>query len=248
LRDTKEEWLRLPILLVIVIVMLPVLAVRAEPQDPDSLELQATQALTRGQYGRALPLLEKLVEQVADEPMRRERIEEQIRLARRNLEQQQEPDAQARLIDRILPIADQVPQTAEQRKAHAPPVDGEVRELSIRQLGNFEYDEERGGNVPEDVLRLSGMTVRMHGFMIPREQAVRIRRFTLVADLMACCFGQPPQVHHAIEVSVPAGKSVPFTPHEIVVEGVLKVDEKTDDGWIVSLFEMEASSVKRAAQ
>jgi hypothetical protein len=239
--------LRLLCFVVIAIVMLPALSARAEQSDPDGLELRATQALTRGDYARALPLLEKLVEQVADEPLRRERVEEQIRLARRNLEQQ-EPDAQARLIDRILPAAEQIPQTAEQRKAHAPPVDGEVRELTIKQLGNFEYDDEVGGNVPEDVLRLSGLRVRVHGFMIPLEQAARIRRFVLVADLWACCFGQPPQLHHSIEVRVPAGKAVDYFPHEIVVEGVLKVEERVEDGWVLGLFEMEAGSVKPAAQ
>jgi hypothetical protein len=39
---------------------------------------------------------------------------------------------------------------------------------------------------------------------------------------------------------------VSYYPDEIVVEGTLKVDEKRDDGYIVSIFEIDAKSVKPA--
>ena len=35
-------------------------------------------------------------------------------------------------------------------------------------------------------------------------------------------------------------------PDEIAVEGTLKVDEKKDDGYVVSLFDVQANSVKAA--
>ena len=88
--------------------------------------------------------------------------------------------------------------------------------------------------------------MRLHGYMIPMDQAENITQFALVPSLFACCFGQPPQIQHTIVVNCPKGKSVGYYPDEIIVEGTLKVDEKKDDGYIVSLFEMEVSSVKPA--
>ena len=37
------------------------------------------------------------------------------------------------------------------RVAHQPPVAGEIRQMTIKEMGNFEYDAEKGGIVPADV-------------------------------------------------------------------------------------------------
>ena len=88
--------------------------------------------------------------------------------------------------------------------------------------------------------------LRLRGFMIPMDQAENITQFALVPSLFACCFGQPPQIQHTIVVNCPKGKAVSYFPDEIIVEGKLTVEEKKDDGYIVSIFEMETSSVKPA--
>jgi hypothetical protein len=229
----------------------------AENQDrPASLEIRAAQAFSSGEYEVALPMLEKLAERYATQPERLGPIEEQIRVARRNLAkatgkpataEAEEGDTQAASSERPEGgDATAVPQTDEQRKAHPAPKEGEVRELTITELGNFEYDADNGGNIPDDVKGLSGSAIRVRGFMIPMDQADRITQFALVPDLFACCFGQPPQIHHTIVVGTPQGKAVSYFDDEIVVEGVLKVEEKWEDEWIVSVFEMEAASVKPA--
>ena len=136
--------------------------------------------------------------------------------------------------------------TGDDRKPHKKPKDGEAYTLLIQELGNFEYDQEKGGNIPKDVQALTGSTVRLTGYMIPLDQADKIKQFVLVPDLFACCFGQPPQVQHSIIVSCPDGKAVSYFPDEIQVEGKLKVEEKKDDGFIVSIFEINCTSVKPA--
>ena len=139
--------------------------------------------------------------------------------------------------------------SAEKRKKFAPPKDGEVLALaSIKELGNFDYDADKGGNIPDDIKKLSGSKIRVSGFMIPLDQADNISHFSLVPSLFACCFGQPPQIQHQIVVHTPKGKAVGYYPDEIVCEGILKVDEKKDDGYIVSVFEMDVQSVKPAAK
>lgn len=62
----------------------------------------------------------------------------------------------------------------------------------------------------------------------------------------ACCFGQPAQIQHTIVVNCPKDKAVSYFPDEIIVEGKLNVEVKKDEGFIVSLFEIETSSVKPA--
>ena len=88
--------------------------------------------------------------------------------------------------------------------------------------------------------------MRLRGFMIPMDQADNITKFALVPDLFACCFGQPPQIQHMVVASCPDGKAVSYSPDEIMVEGKLNVDEKKDDGYIISIFEVSVTSVKSA--
>src|SRR5207244_8110842 len=133
---------------------------------------------------------------------------------------------------------------AEARKPHAAPKSDELRELEIKELGNFEYDADKGGNIPADVKALTGMKLRLHGFMIPMDQAENITHFALVPSLFACCFGQPPQIQHTMVVHTPKGKAVGYFPDEIIVEGSLVVNEKKEDGIIVSVFELNCNSVK----
>ncbi len=140
------------------------------------------------------------------------------------------------------------PPSDEERKPHTKPKDGDVYTVAIQDLGNFQFDQDKGGNIPKDVQALTGSNVRLVGFMIPLDQADKIRQFVLVPDLFACCFGQPPQVQHSIIVSCPEGKAVSYFPEQIQVEGQLKVEEKKDDGFIVSIFELACSSVKPAAK
>jgi hypothetical protein len=97
-------------------------------------------------------------------------------------------------------------------------------------------------------MSLKGSKVRLIGFMIPMDQAENITRFALVPSLFACCFGQPPTVQHTIVVDCPKGKAVSYYPDEILVEGTLNVEEKREDDFIVSIFEVEVSSVKPAGR
>lgn len=205
-----------------------------------SIEIRAQEEFGRANWGAALPLLDKVAQQLRDQNQsdRLGAIEEQIRVCQKNLK----AAATVAQVDKSAPIS------GENRKPHARPKAGETREMSIKELGNFEYDAEIGGGVPSDVKALNGSAVRLQGFMIPMDQANSITQFALVPSLFACCFGQPPQVQHTIVVHLPKGKGVSYFPDEISVEGKLIVDEKKEDGFIVSLFEVDATSVKPAAK
>ncbi len=132
------------------------------------------------------------------------------------------------------------------RTPHEPFKPDETRELTLQKLGNFDYDQDKGGNIPDDVKALTGGTLKIRGFMLPLQQTDRITEFVLVPDLFGCCFGQPPSLQHTAVVRTPAGKSVAYYPDAIVVTGKLAVKEQTEEGFIVSVFQIDATSVKPA--
>jgi hypothetical protein len=203
------------------------------------LEYRANQAYNQGRYVAALPLMQELAGTLIDQPDKLAPLEERIRVCKRAIEaaKQMQADPNA-----MVPTG----QTAESRIAHPVPKQGELLDMAIKELGNFDYDAEHGGNIPDDVTRLNGARLRTRGYMIPLDQAENIGEFALVPSLFACCFGQPPQVQHTIVVHLAPGKAVSYFPDELQVEGTLRVEEKRDEGFIVSIFDMDATSVKPA--
>jgi hypothetical protein len=147
---------------------------------------------------------------------------------------------------RLGPQAQTVEGINAPRTPHEPFKADEVRELTLQKLGNFNYDQDKGGNIPDDVKALAGGTVKLKGFMLPLQQTDRITEFVLVPDLFGCCFGQPPSLQHTAVVRTPAGKSVAYYPDAIVVTGKLSVKEQTEEGFIVSIFQVDTTSVKPA--
>jgi hypothetical protein len=232
--------------LVVVLGMVPVAgaqATRPSSASPDPrLELRANQAFNRGEYATALPMLKTLAEAAKNEPSRLGALQEKIRVCQKALDSLKANPTPA-LTD---PQAQDIATDAESRKKHPKPKTGEVMEFTIKELGNFEYDDEKGGKIPADVRQLNGSEIKLRGFMIPMDQAENITQFALVPSLFACCFGQPPQIQHTIVVSCPKGKSLAYVPDEITVEGKLTVQEKKDDGYVISIFEVGADSVKVA--
>jgi hypothetical protein len=202
------------------------------------METTANAAFDKGEYTKALPLYRKLAEAHKADPKKLGPIEERIRVCQKQLE--------GKLTDDQAAGEPEVKTSAEERKRHARPKNGEAYALTIKELGNFEYDAEKGGNIPEDVKQLDGAKIRAPGYMIPLDQADNITQFALVPSLFACCLGQAPQVQHTLIVNTPKGKAVSYFPEEIIVEGTLRVNEKKEDGLVISVFEVECNSVKPA--
>jgi hypothetical protein len=222
---------------------LPMICAAAPTSQPSAdrgaLEIRANEDFNRGQYASALPILQQLAELTKDQPDSLGQIQEKIRVCQKNITPAAPPAVDPAAAGMSL-SAGRVP--------HPAAKDGEVLEMGIKDLGNFDYDADHGGNIPPDVTALSGHQIRLHGFMIPMDQAANITQFALVPSLFSCCFGQPPQIQHTIVVNCPKGKAVSYYPDEIVVEGKLTVAEKKDEGFIVSIFEIQAGSVKPVAK
>jgi hypothetical protein len=197
----------------------------------EELEQMANDYFEQGQFKQALPLLKAVAVRYRNQPEKAAPWIEKVRVAEEKL-------------GTISPPPEGI--NGVPRTPHVLPKQGEVYDVTLKRLGNFDYDAENGGNIPDDVLKLSGATVKIRGFMIPLDQADRITRFVLVPDLFACCFGQPPSLQHTIVVQTPQGKSVKYYPDEIDCTGILTVEEKREDGFIVSVFTLNVTSVKPA--
>lgn len=196
-----------------------------------ALEQLAGRYLASGDYAAALPLLRRMADFYKDDPRKLKAVQEQITLCEKQLNAGNAAGQNA----------------LEVRKPIVLPPDGGVLAFdSIKDLGNFEYDPEKGGGIPADVQAVSGHTVRLKGFMIPMDQAESVTNFALVPSLFSCCFGGPPSIQHTVVVKTPKGKAVSYYPDEIMVEGKLNVQEKKEDGFIVSVFELAATSVRPA--
>src|SRR5205823_1959203 len=113
-----------------------------------SIEFHAHQAFTRGKYATALPLLQKLAASYKSQPDKLGPIQEQINVCQKAITVATAQQGQPGQSDPAM-----APET---RKPHPAPKAGETIGLTIKELGNFEYDADKGGNIPEAVKALSG--------------------------------------------------------------------------------------------
>jgi hypothetical protein len=136
------------------------------------------------------------------------------------------------------------PATGADRVPHKPYVSGEMLAMTIKQLGNFEFDPDKDSTVPADVQAMDGAHLKLTGYMIPLTQAEKLTDFALVPSLVSCCFGQPPGVQHIITCHTPPKKGADFSVDEIVVEGTLHVNVKREENYTNSIFELQVTSVQ----
>ena len=137
---------------------------------------------------------------------------------------------------------------AASRTHHSRPDGGKTLDISLHELGNFEYDEDDDKTIPADVRKLDGVKVKIPGVMIPLDQAGRVSRFMLCNDMMSCCYGTAPKLQNVAYVTLPKDKYIAATTDRLSIEGTLHVNVRRDDGFVLSIFEIDASSIKAAAE
>jgi hypothetical protein len=209
-------------------------------------ERRAMQAFANSEWRTALSMLKKVEAASAANPDKQKQLQEMVRVCERNVA---DPKAAAAYDPKTMLVDPNDPPSApDKRKPHVKPTGDAALPLTIKELGNFQYDADKGGNIPADVTALNGAKVRVNGYMMPLDGADRIRNFALVPSLLSCCFGAPPSLQHMVIVHVPAEKALSYYPDEIVCEGTLSVQEKKDGDFIVSLFELTVTSVKPAVR
>jgi len=204
------------------------------------LEYRANTAFTQGRYVVALPLLEELAGTLIDQPKRLGPVEQRIQVCKHAI-------AVATKMAQNAAATQPVVDLSAGRTPHPAPSPGQVVDLDLEELGNFNYDAKQGGNIPADVTRLNGATFRTRGYMIPMDAAQSISEFALVPRLWGDDpHDPPPKVQQVVVVHLAPNAAIPYCPDKLQVEGTLHVQEKRDQGYIVSIFDLDATSVKPA--
>ena len=100
--------------------------------DP-KLEIRASEAFNRGEFATALPMLQQVAAASASDPKKVGALNEQIRVCQKALDSLKNMPANG-----IDPNAPDIASAAETRKKHPAPKPGEIAEMTIKELGNFE--------------------------------------------------------------------------------------------------------------
>ena len=113
----------------------------------------------------------------------------------------------------------------------------DAKEIDMYDLSSIDYEE--GKPLPEKVTKLDGQRVRISGYMDVGTQE-GVKEFRLASDNCGC---NGRKVHHFVKVKM-KDKTIGYTPNVIKVTGTLAVGEEKEDGYVVSLYRLEAESVE----
>ena len=116
------------------------------------------------------------------------------------------------------------------------PLPDEIKEVNIEWLTSLDYRE--GQELPDEYLELDGKMVEIEGYMAIGTLE-GIEKFELVPEPCEC--GRS-KVQHFIDVSMTEGTTT-FKPGRIILKGKFSVGEVEEDGFVVSLFRLEITSL-----
>ncbi len=117
--------------------------------------------------------------------------------------------------------------------------------ITFNDLREYRFSRKANNPIPEKLKALQGKTVNIAGYMIPMSEALDVTEFMLVQmPFFGCCYSVPPEPNETVMVKMQKGKSTPYVYSPIRVTGVFKIQETKIDGFVVSVYEIEASQVK----
>jgi hypothetical protein len=106
-----------------------------------------------------------------------------------------------------------------------------------------EIEQARKQNqIPASIQSYSGTKVALTGYMLPLKMAAGLaQKFVLMKDVNTCCYGAVPSLNDYVIVTMkgPGIKVIQDVP--VVVIGTLRIEEKYDGGYVVSLYELEGT-------
>jgi hypothetical protein len=102
--------------------------------------------------------------------------------------------------------------------------------------------------VPADVKALDGKQISIVGYMVPFDSVDKIDRFVLLqAPFMGCYHVPPPQPNESVLVnSKNVSPDLSYDP--VMITGTLKIEESYVEGYLVSLYTLNATAIRPAQQ
>jgi len=156
------------------------------------------------------------------------------------------------------PVSTEVPTLAEAPAAGA---DG-FTPVSFKLLSSFKYEEpipvegekpedvekrRQADQIPPNIKALNGTKAIVEGWMVPMEinEDGSVKSFVLVKTQPQCCFGDMQAMNEWVDVIMTPGKNAEFNVDiPVKVYGELEVGEKTEDGFVLSVYRMKADRVE----
>jgi len=168
------------------------------------------------------------------------------------------PSATAESTPVPAPVSTEVPALAEAPTAGA---DG-FTPVSFKLLSSFKYEEpipvegekpedvekrRQADQIPANIKALDGTKAVVEGWMVPMEinEDGSVKSFVLVKTQPQCCFGDMQAMNEWVDVIMTSGKNAEFNVDiPVKVYGQLEVGEKTEDGFVLSVYRMKADRVE----
>ena len=145
---------------------------------------------------------------------------------------------------------------------------GEYQTLTLGELGAFPYDTPDAYSMPFDqwvnsgkkekkkavkpvipdaIKRLDGTKISISGFMMPFDvEENGVLTFSLVKNIMICCYGLAPKVNETIMCNMPKGQHAKFFYNvPIKVSGTLAVGEVKEDGYVLALYRLSVDKIEK---
>lgn len=122
---------------------------------------------------------------------------------------------------------------------------GTPTRITFNDLREYRFSRKANNPIPEKLKALQGKEVSVAGYMIPMSEALDVTEFMLVQmPFFGCCYSVPPEPNETVMVKMQKGKSTPYVYSPIRISGAFKIQETKIDGFVVSIYEIEASQVK----
>lgn len=116
--------------------------------------------------------------------------------------------------------------------------------LTFNDLREYRYSKRDRYPIPEKLKALRGQEVNIAGYMIPMSEALDVTEFMLVQiPFFGCCYSIPPEPNETVMVKMAKGKKTEYVYTPIRVTGKFDIQETKIDGFVVSLYQIEATSV-----
>lgn len=110
-------------------------------------------------------------------------------------------------------------------------------EISIMELTQIDWSP--GKKLPEKIAKLDGKKVKVTGFMA-LDTPEGTSSFRLTYDQCGCSNAK---ASHFVQVDM-GDQTVTYNPDEIALTGTFAVGEKREDGFVVSIYRLKATSLE----
>lgn len=98
--------------------------------------------------------------------------------------------------------------------------------------------------VPDWIRLYHNQRVSLTGYLMPLQMENGLaKKFVLMKDVTTCCYGATPNMNDYVVVTMRSGGVRPVQDVPVELLGTLRVEEKYENGYVTSLFQMDGEKM-----